>query len=438
MVKEIFEKVKGNMLFNTSYPYNKSIWKKYLTKKPLFGHKYSWKVYPEISFYIHIPFCKNLCKFCEYTRFNNISEEDETYYVSLLEKQIKEFLHGNYNFQVLRGLDIGGGTPSLLSPKNLEHVLKLKNVLENNFTVDRLADNYVPSIEGSFATWTEDKIKLLSEYGIKRVSMGVQTVSKKILESNDREVNPLYKMEEVINLLRKYGIEKINLDFMYGLSSDIDGINSNIELISKLKPEHVTLYETRYNSNLLDQPETVNRTSVFNQYAVYFANLKAEGYDTRFGMNTFSNCYDKGLSSYLESRMFDFTPYKGFGISAQSCNFEGLSYNVGKNNTSFKDSIKDGKIEEEYIYKLPYDELAGKFVAISLYSGQFDMLTLAKIIKQEPYVYYKDELDFLLENKLLELSCDTMMRLTPKGFKEYGAVATLFAGKDSREYILNL
>ena len=80
----------------------------------------------------------------------------------------------------------------------------------------------------------------------------------------------------------------------------------------------------------------------------------------------------------------------------------------------------------------------GKYVAISLYSGQFDMMTLAKIIKQEPYVYYKDELDFLLENKLVELSCDTMMRLTPKGFKEYGAVATLFAGKDSQEYILNL
>lgn len=434
MIKEIFEKVKGNILFNTSYPYDKSIWNKYLVKDDLFSND---DTIPEISFYIHIPFCKNLCKFCEYTRFNNISEDDESYYVDLLEKQVDDFISGKI-IANLKGIDIGGGTPSLLNTRNLERVLKLSKKLQITSHVIIIDDKFTPSIEGSFATWTEDKIKLLSEYGIRRVSMGVQTVSKSILESNDREVNPLYKMEEIFNLLRKYNIEKINLDFMYGLSDNIDGINSNIELIRRLKPEHVTLYETRYNMNLLDKPKTVNRDTVFNQYSLFYSNLRVEGYDARFGMNTFSNCNDKGLSSYLENRMFNFVPYKGFGIAAQSCNYSGLSYNVGKNNTSFKDCIKDDKITEEYIYKLPDDELAGKYVAISLYSGQFDMLTLAKIIKQEPYVYYKDELDFLLENKLVELSCDTMMRLTPKGFKEYGAVATLFAGKDSREYILNL
>ena len=64
--------------------------------------------------------------------------------------------------------------------------------------------------------------------------------------------------------------------------------------------------------------------------------------------------------------------------------------------------------------------------------------TLGNDKKGGEYVYYKKELDFLLENKLIELSCDTMIKLTPKGFKEYGAVAALFAGKDSRDYILNM
>lgn len=425
----LYNEVKNNILINTSYPVNKDIWLPYRVKntEDLFE-----KDIDELGIYIHIPFCKNLCKFCEYTRFNNITEKEQDIYLSLLLNQINRFIF-NHNIKEIKGFDIGGGTPTLLSDNNFTKLMQIADII-NNITSN---NNYIQSIEGSFSTWTKEKAKLLKYGGIKRVSMGVQSTNEKILESNDREINPLYKMEEIFNLLKTENINKINLDFMYGMNNqDIESIKSSIQIIDKLKPEHVTIYETRYNMNNIDPNETITKDNVNEQYNMFFKLLKEKGYYADYGMNTFSlNNEDKGLSSYLYNRMFNFTPYKGFGISAQSLSSKGVSYNIGKNYSSFTDSIKDGKIKEEYTYILPKDELVGKYVSISMYSGRFNLDIISKIIEIDAKVEYFKELNFLKENNLITIN-DSIVQVTEKGFKEYGAITAMFYGQASKEYIL--
>ena len=430
-IAKLFNKVKDNVLINTSYPLDKSIWKDYrVDKMDLFENV------DELSLYFHIPFCKNLCKFCEYTRFNNVSKEDMNKYVDLLQDQFTLWIQ-NRSISKLYGLDIGGGTPTCLPNDAFERLMTTIGGLDKNIPT---VDNFCKSIEGSFATIDDTKAKLIGVYGgFKRVSMGVQSTSKTILESNDREVNPLYKMQDVFNRLYKSGVEKINLDFMYGMNNQtLDSIKDSFKIIDTLQPQHVTVYETRYNSNnIAPQLTMVNKDNIYNQYSTIYDELINRGYKADFGANTFSkDDHDRGLSSYLYHRMFNFVPYKGFGISAQSCSETGISYNSGKNNKSYLDSLINGKIQEEYIYKLPVDELVGKYVSVGMYSGEFNLEVIKRLSrKHNTLIDYNSEIRYLLENEMITLK-GNKVKVTQKGFKYYGAIATLFYGNESKKFIL--
>lgn len=430
MIEQLFNKNKNDILINTSYPLKKNIWEIY--KEDKFD---VFKDIEDMSLYIHIPFCKNLFKFCEYTRFKKLSEDEEMQYILKLQNQVDRFFR-NHNVNKLFGFDIGGGTPTCLSDKNFELLMHLAIDAENK--AQSYIDNYYKSIEGSFATLTEDKIKMLAGAGFKRVSMGVQSVNKKILESNNREINPLYKMEEIFNLLYKHNIEKINLDLMYGMNNQsTDSIFDTLSVIDKLNPEHVTTYETRFNSNGLIPQSFINREYTYKEYIDIFNNLIEKGYKSDFGMNTFTKYNDKGLSSYLYHRMFNFIPYKGFGISAQSCSDLGVTYNCGKNKTIYNESFINNEIDEEDIYKLPKDEVIGKYISIAMYSGRFSLNILSNILKEDAKSVYKEELDFLIKNDYINIDSNNIVILTKEGFKYYGAVASLFYGKENLKYLEN-
>ena len=352
-LQDIFDSRKNKPEWNTSYPLHPNDWKQYRCPEPLSFHKE--KV---LSYYVHVPFCRQLCSFCEYSRMKCPNEDLQHLYIEVLERDIISFINQYYDIP-LNGFDIGGGTPTSLSDDNFSRLLGLYRGIVSQL---RITEDFEPSIEGSFSTITPAKIEAIANAGINRISLGMQSASSNILTQNNRVTKSFEDMASVLNVIHSFGIRKINLDLMYGLRSQtLQSLSADIAAIKILNPEQVTLYELR--TNMINQQTAWNKDMLYEAYCYLYAQLTALGYNARFGQNTFSKeAHDLGVSSYLRHRMIDGTGYKGFGISAQSMCSEGLSYNIGKTSTLTNKIIESPTYKPEYIYKLPPQELAAKYI----------------------------------------------------------------------------
>lgn len=416
----LYQETKSDLLCNTSYPYHPEYFKEYLSDEDIMDGV------EELSLYFHIPFCKSLCSFCEYTRFLPGGEEQEERYLDLLEKQVDGYFT-NHNTKLLYGLDIGGGTPSCLSEKNMEKLFEM--ITEKIGTILRV-DDFESSFEFNYESINHKKIEILGRYDVSRVSTGVQIYDTNIMDLHNRKISRLEKMLHINEQFRKEGIKKINLDIMYGFpNQDRRMLASTIHAIKLLDVDQITLYEMRYNQNGISSG-TVNRESLYDQYCYLYDQLTFMGYLARFGQNTFSKFEDEGVSSYLRYRMRKGVAYKGFGVSAQSMSWNGISYNSLKGNTSSEMPYIDEILERDS-YKLPPEEIVAKYVSISLYNGCFDLDTITKMIGNDAKKVYNEELEYLLDKKYIQL-VDRMVYVTEIGFKYYAVVAAFFWSKSHR------
>lgn len=419
-VAEIFESRKNDSRWNTSYPLSPEAWEKYRVSGAL-----PFDEDNNISFYIHIPFCRQLCSFCEYTRMLCPEPSAQKKYLHSLASDIYQFKH-RYKSFILSGFDIGGGTPTSLS----EDVFPLlMNVCDEVLSGVSVSSDFEPSIEGSFDTLSVSKLSRIVKSGIYRLSLGVQSSNVSLLHRYARENLIERELDEWLKIAFGEGIKKVNLDFMYGLKGqDSSTINKDLELIGKLHPQQVTLYELR--TNMISIREVLSKEELFAQYSQYYTGLISLGYYARFGQNTFSvDPDDKGVSSYIRHRMLDGVPYKGFGISAQSMSSSGISYNIGKMSVRPKSFLERDGYPEEYTYILPPKELASKYLAISAYNGSFSIKKLAEYGIQEDSL--NEAVDYCISEGFLYRGEDSRMFITKKGFKYYGAVFSLFYASDN-------
>ncbi len=417
-VSELYESRKNDPRWNTSYPLDPMDWARYRVGGPLpFDEEQC------LSFYVHIPFCKQLCSFCEYTRMLCPDERVQNSYVQAVVSDIKRFKQQHPGL-VLQGFDIGGGTPTALSD---DHFSLLMNGYKKVLSGLELTADFEPSIEASFDTLSENKVKAIANGGIRRLSLGVQTASDSVLDKVHRRGVVEQQMQEWLAMAWDCGITKVNLDFMVGLKGQNQAtIEIDLALIEKLKPQQVTLYELR--TNRIANKEVPSKHTLFEHYSQYYRGLVALGYQAPFGQNTFSvNGHDMGVSSYIRHRMKEGAPYKGFGISAQSMNRKGVSYNVGKNGIQ-NTLLKRRSFEEEFTYLLPDYEIAAKYIAIAAYSGAFSISVLSSLLKQDARHTYREQLDFCFGNNLLQQIGD-QIQITEKGFEHYGAVFSLFSNR---------
>jgi len=416
-VEEIFEKRKDNAVYNTSYPLRPSDWApwKVETALPFDGES-------ELSFYVHIPFCQNLCKFCEYVRYKKVDEETETAYLDIVDKDIANFRQ-QHGINKLLGFDIGGGTPTALSDNSFRKLLELA---ERHTQGIPLSKGFSGSIEGTFHSISSEKIAMMAEHPrlFNRLSFGLQNINKDFLHSNGRDNGSFRRMEAVFQECRKRGIPILNIDLMYGFPNQTpEDIQATMRAVQELMPEHVTVYELR--TNMLHQYKTASAENRNQQYSSLYSLIRELGYNGMFGGNTFSRVGDTGLSSYLHNRMIENGSYKGFGIAAQSKSREGVSYNIGKNGETLEACLRRGHFEGGDTYVLPPSEMLGKYLAISGYHGRFDLGIMENITGTNPLENFAHVFDFLLKAKLVEIS-GQQVSFTPRGFKHYGAVLSLF------------
>lgn len=420
-IDALFERRKNDPKWNTSYPLCPENWKEFRTKQPLpfYGIE-------EMSFYIHIPFCKQICSFCEYSKIICPNENVQKHYLQTLRRDILSFIESLDSTILLKGFDIGGGTPTALSEENF---CLMMDIFDEGSELCRKAEDFEPSIEATFNTISIPKIKRIVSSGIQRLSLGIQSTSSNVLGKHNREVIHTNDMSRWLDAAWSNDIKKINLDLMYGISGqDNSTIDADIEVLATLNPQQVTLYELR--TNMITHKEIPDKGVLYDQYCHYYHQLISLGYYARFGQNTFSKePADCGVSSYLRSRMLDGTPYKGFGTAAQSMNPRGISYNVGKKISSIRASLSKSSFNEEFTYLLPSLEIAAKYIAIAGYNGSFSLKRVSELLADDAERYFQDVIDYCVSKNLLYLENGRVF-ITEEGFRHYGAVFSLFYAAD--------
>ena len=207
--EELFETRKGLDDYNTSYPLHPSDWSSWKTSDRL-----SFDGINDLSFYIHIPFCQSLCKYCEYIKYKKTSESIERQYLDIVDGDMREFAEQSATREtILQGFDIGGGTPTVLSTKNFAMLIEMSAGYARRF---KRAELFKGSIEATFNTIDEDKIAIISDHSdiFSRISFGLQSTNCAFLRDNNRDNGQTHRMADIFRSCRQQGINTINLDLM--------------------------------------------------------------------------------------------------------------------------------------------------------------------------------------------------------------------------------
>ncbi len=262
------------------------------------------------SAYIHIPFCKRICSYCDFCKiFYN--KKLVTNYLQALEKEITSIYQG----EELNTIYIGGGTPSALSVEELEYLFKILNKLKKSNKIEY-------TIEGNFESTTKEKLLLYKKYGINRLSFGLESINKKNLQFLERTVDE----KQVINTLktaRSLGFNNINVDLMYALPNEtMDDLIVDLNYLLKLGVEHISTYSLIIEPNTklginsvknidedLDSAmyETICHELRKNDYKHYeISNFAKTGYESKHNLCYWNNNeyygFGLGASSYLNNQ----------------------------------------------------------------------------------------------------------------------------------------
>lgn len=191
----------------------------------------------DISVYVHLPFCENLCTFCGCHKRITKNHQVESPYIDAVIKEwnlYKENLDFDHR---IRELHFGGGTPTFFAPAEL---IRLLENLFNTLSVD--PEECELSFEAHPNNTTEDHLKKLYDFGFRRLSLGVQDYNPEVQKAIHR-IQPFETVEKIHNMARKMGYSSISHDLVFGLPKQ--SLDNIIETVSKtllLKPDRISLY----------------------------------------------------------------------------------------------------------------------------------------------------------------------------------------------------
>ena len=257
-----------------------------------------------ISVYIHIPFCSNICSYCDFSKmFYNKKYVEK--YLEVLEDEIKS----RYKGELVKTLYIGGGTPSSLDEKELERLFEIIKIF-------KLSKDYEFTIEANVENLTEEKIRFFKENKVNRVSLGVQTFDNDNLICLNRK----HTKEEVFNvvkLLKENSINNINIDLIYGINNNIEKVKKDIDYFFQLDIPHISCYSLIIEDNTTLKNNNTQYIDEDIEYEMY-KYIEKILENNNYIHYEISNYAKKNYESKHNLVYWDNEYYYGFGLSAVS------------------------------------------------------------------------------------------------------------------------
>ena len=189
------------------------------------------------SLYIGIPFCPTTCLYCSFTSFPIFSWKDRVgEYLTALEKEI-DFVREACQDKILDSVYIGGGTPTTLEPEELRRLL---SKVRASFDFSQVKEFTVEA--GSADSITRDKLRVLKEFGVTRISVNPQTMNQETLNIIGRR-HTVEQVEEAFRLAREEGFTNINMDLILGLPGETkEHVERTMEAVTRLCPDSLTVH----------------------------------------------------------------------------------------------------------------------------------------------------------------------------------------------------
>ena len=269
------------------------------------------------SVYIHIPFCKNICTYCDFCK-QLYNKENVEKYLKALEREIKE----KYKGEKLDTIYIGGGTPSALSITELNNLF---NIIKNL----KIKKTYEFTFECNINDINEELIKILVKNGVNRLSIGIESFNKNKLEFMERYAN-FEETKIILDMIRKNGINNINLDLKYAIPNEtFKDLKKDLNLILKLKPEHISTYSLileEYTKISINKVKPIDEELELKMFNYIRKKLKKKKY-IYYEISNFSV---DGKESLHNLNYWNNEEYYGFGLGSHGY-IDGIRYENTKN-----------------------------------------------------------------------------------------------------------
>lgn len=374
----------------------------------------------DIGIYVHIPFCKHKCYYCDFISYANKESLVERY-INVLIREITDVATGN-RLDYENGIDelfnvntiyIGGGTPSFIESK---YIVNIISTIKEYFKIN---ENAEITLEINPGTVNENKLKDYFNAGVNRLSIGLQATNDSLL----KEIGRIHTYEEFLNtykLARKIGFKNINADLMIGLPKQtIEDVEKAVNDLIKLGLEHISVYslileegtvlEEQIRSGKLKLPEDEEEREMYWKVKSI---LEANGY-IHYEISNFAK---KGYESQHNLDCWRQKEYVGFGVAAHSYTND-VRYSNIENLEEYIENYENDKLEETFIFneKLTHNMKVKEYMMLGLRKlNGVSIQEFKEKFAANPIYVFKNELEKLVNEDLLEIDGD-YIRLTKRG-----------------------
>ena len=360
----------------------------------------------ELGIYVHIPFCKRKCAYCDFISFSGKARLIEKY-VEALKREINEYKISKEDY-VVKTIYFGGGTPSFIESK---YTVEILEAIKEKFNISKNAEI---TIEINPGTVTEEKLKDYYEVGINRISFGLQSTNSQLLKLVGR-IHSYSSFLEGYNLAKKIGFKNINVDLMIGLPvQTLKDVQKDVSRIIELDPEHISVYSLIVEEGTRIEEKIKNKELYLPSEKLerkMYWEVKKKLEEAGYIHYEISNFAKTGYESKHNLSCWNQEEYLGFGLAAHS-----YFNNVRYSNTDDFEEYFDWPENSKIIHERQTDEDRQK---------EFMLLGLRKIegvaisdfknkFIENPIYLYRKTLNKLVTQGLIEVDIDSI-KLTNRG-----------------------
>jgi oxygen-independent coproporphyrinogen-3 oxidase len=364
----------------------------------------------KLGVYVHIPFCKRRCRYCNFLSDAETGAHERALYVSQLKCEIagKGDAYGD-KFEV-DTVFIGGGTPTILSHDEID------DVIESVYSRFRVADDAEITVESNPGTVDRAYLERLKESGVNRLSIGVQSFNGEMLELLGR----VHSSSEAIGAFeaaRAADFDNVNIDLIFGMPGQSVGLwREDLHRAVALGPDHISFYDLQieeetpiYEDLMSGLLEPISDISDRRMYHAAIETLTNAGYEHY----EISNAARPGRRSRHNLKYWSMDDYLGVGLGAHS-------YIAGRRfvNTEFRSDYITAH-DSDHMVSSYYNNTRGDEMSEYIFLGLrrtegISLSDFALRFGEDFYSLYSTETENLIERRLLKREGD-MLKLTPLG-----------------------
>ena len=362
-----------------------------------------------LGIYIHVPFCRSKCSYCDFYSIATRDEKTCDTYISTVCAHIKEAgaLAPGYRVDTVY---FGGGTPSYLGAEGLATIL---TAVRRHFDV---AGDAEITFEANPDSITDKLLQRLRSEGFNRVSLGIQTDDDAILEHIGRPHN-YAQAAAAAQRIRRAGFDNLSVDLIYGLPNQtLNGWAETLQHVLTLRPDHVSCYGLKVEPGTpLDQIKDISNLPDDDLQAdMYLAAVEILG-NKGYRQYEISNFARRGMVSRHNMKYWLGGEYLGFGPDASS-DFAGKRFKIIRSLPKYVEGIKKGGQVLEEIEEIPLRERAGEYLMTRLRTT--DGISREEYEKQYllPFDPIEEGMKKLQDHNMATQTPEGRWHLTPEGF----------------------